>query len=99
MESLKLKSPFDVKEGLRHRAKQRRLEANLSQSGLAERANVSLGSLKRFEATGNASIDLIIAVAFAMGAEHEFEALFPPRPIRKIEDVIEGNRRLRGRGR
>ena len=99
MVSLKITSPFDLKEGLRRRAKQRRLEANLSQAGLAERANVSLGSLKRFEATGNASVDFVIAIAFAMGAEHEFEALFPPRPVRKLEDVIGGNRRLRGRGR
>lgn len=95
--ALKLTSPFEVKERLRSRAKQRRLEANLTQEGLAERANVSFGTLKHFEKTGDASIELILAIAFALGAEREFDDLFPPRPYRTIDDVIEKRQRLRGR--
>jgi transcriptional regulator with XRE-family HTH domain len=92
-----LTSPFDVKEGLRTRAKQRRLEANLTQSGLAKRANVSLGTLKYFEQTGNASIEFLLAIAFALNAEKEFEALFPTRPYRTIADVVGKKTRVRGR--
>ena len=95
--ALNITSPFDVKEGLRHRAKQRRLEANLSQEGLAMRANVSLGTLKHFETTGDASIEFIIAVAFALSAEQEFDGLFPSHPYKTIDDVIEKKPRLRGR--
>jgi transcriptional regulator with XRE-family HTH domain len=95
--ALNLTSPFEVKEGLRRRAKQRRLEANLTQEGLAERANVSFGTLKHFEKTGDASIEFILAFAFALGVEREFDDLFPPRPYKTIDDVIEKKQRLRGR--
>jgi transcriptional regulator with XRE-family HTH domain len=95
--ALKLTSPFEVKEGLKRRAKQRRLEANLTQEGLARRANVSFGTLKHFEKTGDASIEFLLAIAFALAAEREFDGLFPPRPYRTIDDVIEKKPRLRGR--
>lgn len=95
--ALNLTSPYEVKEGVRTRAKQRRLEANLTQEGLAQRANVSFGTLKHFEKTGDASIEFILAIAFALGAEREFDDLFPPRPYKTIDDVIEKKQRLRGR--
>lgn len=95
--ALTLTSPFDVKAGLKVRAKQRRLDANLTQSGLAKRADVSLGTLKHFERTGNASIEFLLAIAFALDAEKEFEALFPARPYKTIADVVEKKPRLRGR--
>jgi len=94
---LKLTSPFEVKQRLKTRAKQRRLDANLTQEGLARRAGVAFGTLKHFEKTGDASIKTLIAIAFALSAENEFDALFPPMPIKTIADVIEQKPRQRGR--
>jgi transcriptional regulator with XRE-family HTH domain len=94
---LKVASPFEVKQRLKARVRQRRLEANLTQEGLARRANVSFGTLKHFERTGDASIETLIAIAFALNAESEFDALFPPMPYRTIDDVIERKPRQRGR--
>jgi transcriptional regulator with XRE-family HTH domain len=95
--SLKLTSPQEIVTGLADRAKRRRLEANLTQEGLAARAQVSLGTLKLFERSGKASLEFLIAIAFALGAESEFENVFPPRPRKSIEDVIAKPPRLRGR--
>jgi transcriptional regulator with XRE-family HTH domain len=95
--SLNLKSPQEVCKGIADRAKYRRLEANLTQSGLAARAQVSLGTLKQFERTGKSSVEFLIAIAFALGAEQEFENLFPSSPRKSIEDVISKPLRLRGR--
>jgi transcriptional regulator with XRE-family HTH domain len=95
--SLNLNSPQDIASGIANRAKQRRLGANLTQLGLAARAQVSLGTLKQFERTGKSSIEFLIAIAFALGAEQEFESLFPPRPRKSIEDVISKPLRVRGR--
>jgi transcriptional regulator with XRE-family HTH domain len=95
--SLKLRSPQDVLSGIAARAKQRRLDANLTQSGLAERAQVSLGTLKLFERTGKSSGEFLVAIAFALGAEQEFEGLFSPKPRKSIEDVISKPLRIRGR--
>lgn len=94
---LNLVSPVDVKEGLRARTRQRRLDVNLTQEGLANRANVSFGTLKHFEQTGDVSIDTLISIAFALNAESEFDGLFPPKPYKTIEDVIEKPKRQRGR--
>lgn len=95
--SLKLSSPKDVLEGLARRAKRRRLDVNLTQEGLAQRAQVSLGTLKLFERTGKASSQFIVLIAFALCAEKEFDNLFPPEPPKTIDDVIAKKRRLRGR--
>jgi transcriptional regulator with XRE-family HTH domain len=95
--SLNLSSPKEAAEGLAHRVKRRRLEANLTQEGLARRAQVSLGTLKLFERSGKASIEFLIMVAFALDAEKEFEQLFPPPVLRSISDIIAKPARLRGR--
>jgi transcriptional regulator with XRE-family HTH domain len=95
--TLKLTSPFDVRQGLRVRARARRLADNLSQEGLAKRSGVSLGTLKHFERTGDVSLESLIALAFALNAEKEFETLFPMQEYRSIEDVIAKPTRKRGR--
>jgi hypothetical protein len=57
---------------------------------------VSLGSLKKFERTGKSSMEFLIAVAFALEAEHEFETLFRSKVRKSIEEVISKPPRLRG---
>ncbi len=95
--SLKLTSPSKVLTGLALRARRRRLDANLTQQDLAERAQVSLGTLKLFERTGKASTEFIVKLAFALNAEKEFDALFPSAPHRSIDDVIAKPQRMRAR--
>jgi hypothetical protein len=56
-----------------------------------------LGTLKHFEKTGDASIEFLLAIAFALGAEREFDELFPSRPYKTIDDIVEKRQRLRGR--
>jgi transcriptional regulator with XRE-family HTH domain len=96
--SINLTSPSEMMRDLAQRAKRRRLDANLTQDGLAKRAQVSLGTLKQFERTGKASLGAVILIAFALGAEREFEALFAPLSPRSIDDVVSTRpRRQRGR--
>lgn len=95
--SLSISSPRDVSVGLASRARRRRLDANLTQEGLAARAQVSLGTLKLFERTGKASVEFLIMIAFALGAEKEFDHLFPDKTRRSIEDIVSKQTRIRGR--
>lgn len=95
--SLALSSPREVAMELAARVRERRLEANLTLEGLAARAGVSLGTLKLYERSGRASIEFVIAIAFALEAEKEFEDLFPRRPRKSIEDVLQKPVRKRGR--
>lgn len=69
-----LQTPYDVQRELAARARARRLELNITQAELAERSGVSLGSLRRFETTGEVSLRL--------GELKEFSALF--RPLRTV---------------
>src|SRR3978361_432297 len=94
--SLNISSPRDVSVKLANRVKRRRLEANLTQEGLAARAQVSLGTLKLFERTGKASVEFLIMIAFTLGAEKEFDHLFPEKSRRSIKDVVSKPTRVRG---
>ena len=67
--SLNLRSPHEITSGIAERVKKLRLDANLTQEGLAARAQVSLGTLKLFEHTGKSSTEFLVAIAFALGAE------------------------------
>lgn len=60
----------------KHRALRKQLK--LTQAELAERSGVSLGSLKRFERSGQISFESLLRLAQAVGRLHEFEPLFAP---------------------
>ena len=97
MSSLKLESPGGVLRGVARRARDKRLEVNLTQVGLAERSGVSLGTLKLFERSGVISLASLIKIAFALDSETGFAGLFPAREPITIEDVIEKPKRARRR--
>lgn len=81
-------SPADLALRVAERARARRLDANLAQDGLAARAGVSLGSLKRFERTGEISLERLIRIALALGATDGFEHLFAPKELRSLDEII-----------
>jgi transcriptional regulator with XRE-family HTH domain len=76
------------------------LAANLTQQGLAERAGVSLGSLKRFEREGEVSLKNLVKLAFALRLEDDFEKIFQPREEASLDTLLEQTlSRTRQRGR
>ena len=85
---LQQRTAFEIKEDIRDRFRLRRKEFKISQAALAEKAGVSLGSLKRFESSGEISLASLIKLAFALGYEQDFDELFAQTHYRSIEDVI-----------
>ncbi|MBQ8251535.1 MAG: helix-turn-helix transcriptional regulator [Alphaproteobacteria bacterium] len=71
-----LKTPTEIMTDLAFRIKSKRLELNLTQEGICSRSGVSLGSLKRFEATGQISLESLLKLAHAVGALSDFDTLF-----------------------
>ncbi len=51
-------------------------------------SGVSLGSVKRFERTGNISLLSLTKIANALGLTDEIKSLFTAVPYRSIEEVI-----------
>ena len=65
-----------------------RKRKKLSQRELAAKSGVSLGSLKRFEQSGEISLQLFTKLAIALGMEDELDNLFTEVPFESIEEVI-----------
>lgn len=92
-----MKTPKDVNNDIVKRMRARRKEqkltqAELTQAELSRRAGVSLGSLKRFEQTGNISLDSLIKIAFVLNCQEDFESLFAKKGYSSIQEVIDGQR-------
>lgn len=65
-----------------------RKRKKITQKQLAARSGVSLGSLKRFEQSGEISLQSLAKIAIALDVENELEDLFNNVPFASIEEVI-----------
>ena len=65
-----------------------RKRKKITQKQLAARSGVSLGSLKRFEQSGEISLQSLTKIAIALDGENELEDLFNNVPFASIEEVI-----------
>ena len=84
---LTLLGPGETGQLLADRAKALRLGRSWTRATLASRAGVSSASLRRFETTGKASLELVLKVARALGRLEEFSKLLVPPPARSIEEL------------
>jgi transcriptional regulator with XRE-family HTH domain len=93
-------TPSEAATRLAERARSLRLDSNWTRATLSDRAGVSVASLKRFENTGMASLDLVLKVAHALGRMDEFAALLAPpeaRTLAELERRVDRPQRRRGR--
>ncbi len=65
-----------------------RKRKKITQKQLAARSGVSLGSLKRFEQSGEISLQSLTKIAIALDVENELEGLFDNVPFASIEEEI-----------
>lgn len=84
-----LKSPDEINQDIAKRMRERRKEKKITQIQLSQRSDVSLGSLKRFERTGEISLSSLVKIAFALGCEDDFDALFARKGYSSIQEVID----------
>lgn len=80
----------EINIGIANRMIQLRKRKKISQKELAARSGVSLGSLKRFEQSGEISLRSFTKLAIALEVEEELELLFSQVPFDSIEEVING---------
>ena len=98
-----LKSPDDVRREIADRFKARRLSYPLTQRDLASRSGMSLGSLKRFETTGQIALDSLLRLALAVGSLEDFDRVGAGSSElegRTLDELLEAPRkRQRGRAK
>ncbi len=98
MTSYSLHTPEKIAGTLAARLKELRLAKGWKQSTLAERAGVSLGSLRRFEESAQASFDLVLRLAFTLDRLDDFAEVLEPSKVRTMAE-LEALHRESGRKR
>jgi len=89
----------DVAVQIAARVKDRRLELNLTQEGLAARAGVKFATYRRFEQTGEISLRGLLQIGFALNALSDFDLLFAQKQYISLDDVLNEQNVTRKRGK
>ena len=93
-------SPDSVQSGIAARVKERRLELNLTQRALAQRAGLTLATYRRFESGGEISLRNLVKLALVLDALPDFEGLFVQRRYQTMDELLQSKKsgeRKRGR--
>ena len=80
-------TPLEINMGIAKRVRALRKRRKISQAKMSELSGVSLGSLKRFESTGDISLLSLTKIAIALGVQSELKGLFADVPFFTIEEV------------
>ena len=88
------KKPADWMLEIAKRHKMLRKQAGFTQSELARRSGVSLGSLKRFETSGQISIQSLFLLIDVLGRLDDFDTILKPiENMKEIERLFSDKKR------
>lgn len=82
------KKPQDILEDLALKHKTIRKQAGLTQGELARRSGVSLGSIKRFELSGQISLESLLKLVQVLNRIGDFELILKPTENLKEIDKL-----------
>jgi len=84
------KNPADMMSEISLRFKTRRKALKLTQKKLSEKSNVSLGSIKRFEQSGQIAFEFLLKLALVLECLEDFEGICGEREDRfeSIEVIV-----------
>lgn len=85
------RTPKEIDRMIAQRIRDIRRRRKISQQRLSEKSGVSLGSVKRFEMTGEISLISLTKIAVALELSDELEQLFAEAPYLSIEEIINEN--------
>ncbi len=90
MLNINLSTPSSMIQTLKDKFKEKRLSLDLTQEGLANKSGVSLGSLKRFEGSGQISLESLLKLALVLECLDDFSAIADKRDIQvhSIDELI-----------
>ena len=84
-----VKTPKELSNIIVGNLKRRRKELHLTQGQLSEKSGVSLGSLKRFEQTGEIALASLLKIAVVLDDTAPFEQLFTKKQYQSIQEIID----------
>lgn len=84
------KTPKEIDMVIAERIRIIRKRRRMSQIELSEKSGVSLGSVKRFERSGDISLISLTKIAIALDISMELENLFSEVKPKSIEEILNG---------
>ena len=88
----KFNTPSDIAVKLAEKMRSVRKRRKITQKQLAARSNVSYATLRKFEKTGQISLESFIKLAMELGLTNELNNLFSTPVYNSIEEVINEQR-------
>lgn len=85
----KFQTPAERARNIAAREKMRRKQKKITQKELSERTGISVGSIKRFEQTGEISFVSLLKIADILEGAEEFDHLFCRKEYKSIEEVLD----------
>lgn len=85
---LNQKTPKEIDLLIASRIRSIRKRRKLSQEKMSQKSGVSLGSVKRFENSGEISLQALTKLAIALDCEQELIELFDDIPFDSIQEVV-----------
>lgn len=99
-EELSLLTPLDVMRNMANKARQLRLVLNMPQTELARRVGVAVGTVKRFEKTGEIQFKHLLQIALVLGRLEDFESVLRQDTLPKsLFGLKEPRKRQRARSK
>lgn len=80
-------TPQEINKRIAERLRIVRKRRKLSQERLSEKSGVSLGSVKRFERSGEISLISLTKIAIALDLEQGLKDLFKDVPLLTLEEI------------
>jgi len=101
MLAINLETPLSIMMTLQVKFKHRRLFLNLTQEGLSSRSGVSLGSLKRFEHSGQISLESLLKLAHILECLDDFNTIADEKTpsYNSIEEIIQSDKKVKTKKR
>lgn len=84
---LELQTPDEILANVGGRAQALRIARGWTQRELADRADVALETLRRFERTGKIALERLVRIAVVLDAVRPLGELFAPPPAATLADL------------
>ena len=81
-------TPDSITKGISQRVKERRLELNLTQKAFSTRAGVGYDAFRKFENTGEITLQNLVLCAIALDDTEGFRGLFVRKSYQNIDELL-----------
>ncbi len=90
MLNINISTPSSMIQTLKDKFKERRLSLDLTQEGLATKSGVSLGSLKRFESSGQIALESLLKLALVLECLDDFHTIADQKELQvnSIDELL-----------